>query len=85
MMKTTTIADVTARELRNGVSWWIITDAEGVKHTTRNMWAASLCRRANELDRPVTLWSSSGWYYRDLVSVDFADARPSTEAADSGR
>lgn len=84
-MKTTSIRDVTTRQLRNGVSWWIIEDTEGVKHTTRNMFAASLCRRAQELARPVTLWSASGWYYRDLISVDFVTPDTATDQAASGR
>jgi len=78
MMKTTRIRSVHSKTHRNGLAWFLIRDSEGVQHATSDMFKASLCRRAQELDRPVTLWSASGWYYRDLITVDFADEpRPS--------
>lgn len=66
-----TIASVTKQP--SGL--FVITDSAGQKHATRNAWLASLADRFREQGTDVELYSSSGWYYRDLWSIRAAGTK----------
>lgn len=67
-MKTTKIAAVEPRGTPMH-PWWRIRDVDGQQYSTRNMWHAALCDRAIAGQALVRIWSTAGWYYRDLDEV----------------
>ena len=64
----TTIASVEEREPR-GRTWWLITTADGTKHSTKNCFLASKAARAQEKGLKVLIGSSSGWHYKDCYAI----------------
>ena len=64
----------TIKSVKEAVSggFWIVTDAEGVKHATKNVFLASLAKQHQQHQTPVHIGSSAGWFYRDLYGIEEA-------------
>lgn len=63
-----TIVSVTPKWDRKG-GWWLIKASDGEKYATRDMFAASVAERAQQIGANVKLLSSSGWNYRNLSLI----------------
>lgn len=48
---------------------WLVKDSTGTTHVTKSPWLASLADRFREAQTPVEVFSSAGWYYRDLWAI----------------
>ena len=72
----TTIREVIVKEPK-GRRWFVIVDANGEKHATRNQFIAALAERCRDKQTPVSILSASGWHYRDLISLKPEGQEPS--------
>jgi hypothetical protein len=50
--------------------WWLITDAEGLKYSTKSSLYASLADRARVLSAAVRIDAGNGWNYRELWHIE---------------
>ncbi len=64
------ILSVTPKRNHRG-DWWLIISDDPLqpKVSTSNMFAASFAEEARKQGLDVTMHSSSGWHYRDLLAI----------------
>ncbi len=66
------ITRVTSKKILHGTLYTILA-SDGQRYSTKDPWAASLCLQAQKQGRAVELWSSAGWYDRNLSGVKLVD------------
>lgn len=71
------IVAVSPKTQPDGTTLYRIRDEHGERYATTDAMKASVCQRAMELDRPVTVLSGPGWFYREL---DWVQLVPNAEA-----
>ena len=62
------IVSITSVDYRPS-GFYLITDAAGQRYMTKNSWLAALADRFREKQTSVEVFSSGGWYYRDLWAI----------------
>lgn len=63
------IVSVEPKETLRG-TLYRIRDDEGTRYSTRDVWKASLCKRAKDTGAWVRLLAGSGWYDKNLIHVE---------------
>lgn len=66
------IVSVVPKETFRG-TLYRIRDDEGTRYSTKDVWKASLCRRAMETGAWVKLWPGGGWYDKTLMHVELEE------------
>lgn len=77
-MFTIHIRSVTTKRQADGRLLYRIAGDDGQTYVTYDPLRAALCQRALERGWAVKVWSSPGWYYRDLDDLELVQR---TEAA----